>query len=237
MKQRKTYLRLHNINPDDSFTMIDRLIANELDFDPVQLREHFLIMQFGFIVMSVTLAGAILLLAMHPDVQEKLFDELNANLSGTFDEEDVEKCFKLRYLDMVFRESSRIFTAVPISAREATEDFEIEKGLIIPKGTSLMVNLNAIHRLKDIWGEDGDKFNPDNFLPENVATRHPLSFIAFLGSECIGYRLSMNLMKITIAKLIKSLRFSSQLRLKDIRTSQCITLKLLHEHSIEVERR
>lgn len=91
-------------------------------------------------------------------------------------------------MERVIKETLRIAPVGPVIFRETMADFELEKGLIIPKGTTFILNIYALHRRKDIWGEKAEIFDPDNFLPENVAKRHPCSFIPFSTGRrnCIG---------------------------------------------------
>ena len=58
---------------------------------------------------------------------------------------------------------------------------------LIPKGAEISVNLYAIHRDPRHF-ENPNEFNPDNFLPDVVAQRHPHAYIPFtLGQrKCIG---------------------------------------------------
>lgn len=45
-----------------------------------------------------------------------------------------------------------------------------------------------LHRTASIWGPNAAKFDPNNFLPDNVAERHSHSFVPFgFGSRnCVG---------------------------------------------------
>ena len=55
------------------------------------------------------------------------------------------------------------------------------------KGTTVLICPGAIH-MDEHYFPDPDKFDPDRFLPENGANRHPYAFMPFsAGSRnCIG---------------------------------------------------
>lgn len=57
----------------------------------------------------------------------------------------------------------------------------------MPKGTSVVVLLAKTHRSKKYW-PNPLTFDPDRFLPEEVAKRHPFSFVPFNAGprNCIG---------------------------------------------------
>lgn len=60
--------------------------------------------------------------------------------------------------------------------------------LFVPAETELVVSIYELQRNKKIWGNLADEFNPDNFLPENIESKHVYSFIPYsAGSRnCIG---------------------------------------------------
>lgn len=65
------------------------------------------------------------MLALHPECQQKAAAELK-DVYGTVDATiDLESLNKLTYLDMVIKETMRLFPVVPVGARVATEEFSI----------------------------------------------------------------------------------------------------------------
>ncbi|MCL4129700.1 UNVERIFIED_CONTAM: hypothetical protein GTU68_029859 [Idotea baltica] len=87
----------------------------------------------GYETTASALAFTTYLLAKHPDVQEKLYEEISENMSPENDQPTYEDIMKLSYLDQVFNESLRMYP--PVSSflqRETTKADEIN-GLTIQK--------------------------------------------------------------------------------------------------------
>lgn len=139
------------------------------------------------IFLATATAHCLLFLAQHQNVQNRMVEEFN-EVFASEDEVTMESLGKLQYMERVIKETLRIAPVGPVIFREAMEDFEIEKGLIIPKGTTFVLNIYALHRAPHIWGPKANLFDPENFLPENVAKRHTASFIPFSTGRrnCIG---------------------------------------------------
>ena len=54
----------------------------------------------------------------------------------------------------------------------------ISDGVRLPRGTSVTIIIDALHRLEDFWDEPNE-FRPDRFSPENSKNRDPYSYIPF----------------------------------------------------------
>ena len=128
------------------------------------------------------------MLAMHPQYQEKLYEELCSvfpQKAFTFTYEDIQE---LPYLNMVINETLRLQPSAPLIIRQTKENIQLDDNVRLPAGVQVVVPLFHLHRRKDIWGPMADKFNPDNFLPSNLKDKHACAFIPFSkGSRnCIG---------------------------------------------------
>lgn len=186
----KSQVDKNNENGDmvDRNILIDHILLNEDKFTDQEINDHIVTFVSGYETWANALAHTMLLIAIHPEIQEKCFEEINCVFSSKDIEIDSVSMNQLQYLDMVQKEVYRLMPAVPIVLRQTRDDFELDEGLVVPKNVNFVINLYALHRRKDIWGEDADTFNPDNFLPENVNKRHPFSFIPFSSGKrnCIG---------------------------------------------------
>ncbi|CAO1371149.1 unnamed protein product [Diamesa serratosioi] len=229
----------NEINSETRNILIDNIILNEEKFTPEEINDHILTFVSGYETWANGLAHTILLLAMHPEVQEKCVDEINSVFTADDIELDYESLTELPYFDRVQKEAFRLLPTVPMVLRQTLEEFEIQPGVVIPKDVNVLINFFALHRQPEIWGENADKFDPDNFLPENAAKRHPFSFIPFSAGQrnCIAYRYTMLSLKITVVKLLKAFKLSTDMQLKDLRFKSYISLKLCSPHLLRIERR
>ncbi|XP_019562033.3 cytochrome P450 4c21-like [Aedes albopictus] len=189
---------------------------------------------------ALTLTHVILLLAMHQDIQEKVYDEI-VNVLGSTDPSitvDNEHLSKLSYMEMVIKESMRLLPIAAVFGRKCTAPTRISK-TTIPEGANLILGAFNLHRNPKYWGPHADQFDPNHFLPDRVAERHPYSFLPFSGGprNCIGYKYAMMSMKIMLCYLLRAYRFRSPLRLNQLQLSMSLTLKITNRNMMTVERR
>lgn len=137
---------------------------------------------------ALTISYVILLLAMHPDIQERLYDELRSVYETQTENTIYEHIQKLPYLDSVLKEGMRLFPVAPFIVRTVCADTQLSN-CTVPKDAIIMMSLFNLHRNEIEWGTNSENFDPDNFfLSERVATRSPFSFLPFSGGprNCIG---------------------------------------------------
>lgn len=178
------------------------------------------------------------MLAMHKDMQQKVFDEIDLVYSGTDGIADYESIHKLDYLDMVIKETMRLFPVLPITGRE-TED-EIELGPhTIPKGTVLCIFAYGVHRSKKYWGEDANLFRPSRFEPENIAKIHQYAFIPFTGGPrlCIGWRYAMFFMKVYLSNFFRNYTVDTSTKLEDIKLTFAPSIVFENKHMVTLKKR
>lgn len=65
--------------------------------------------------------------------------------------------------------------------------FKFADGKTLPEGSSIVLGIIKTHRDEKHW-PDPLKFDPDRFLPEQVATRNPYCYLPFSGGprNCLG---------------------------------------------------
>jgi cytochrome P450 len=93
------------------------------------LTGFFFFLAAAFDTTATSISTVLLLLAMNPGEQEKLFDEIDSVLSDDSHGVDKEKISQLTYLDLVIKEALRLLPTVRLIARKATENVELSKSL------------------------------------------------------------------------------------------------------------
>jgi cytochrome P450 len=114
-------------------------------------------------------------LMQYPDVLAKVMQEINnvvGNRNVTF-----EDLSQLTYLRRVIEETLRIYPPIWVLTRKNTNTFQIGD-YKIPARSNLIICPYTLHRHPLYW-PDPEKFDPDRFLPENVAKRPKLAYLPF----------------------------------------------------------
>lgn len=141
----------------------------------------------GYETTATAATNICALLAIYPDIQEKLFDEIHCVVPDQEIDVTQEDIHNMPYLDAFIKESLRFFPVVPVLTRILNEDMNLGE-VTIPKGTEYIMDIWNMHRVQSNWKFDAQKFNPENFFPQNAVARHPYSYIPFSAGprNCIG---------------------------------------------------
>lgn len=218
---------------------IDQLILHDGRFSDEEIHDHiYTFVAAGYETTALQTAFTLLLLAIHKDVQEKVYQEILEAFPNDEMEINREKLESLNYLEVVIKESMRLLPPVPIIGRETIEDFELNE-LIVPKGVTLLINFFNLHRRKDIWGPDAENFNPERFLPENDKKRHSHSFLPFSNGsrDCIGKYYAMLSIMTILVKFVKNYRITTDLKYEELKFKADITLKVCQNLMVKIEKR
>lgn len=221
----------------DKNLIIDQIISHRDEYTVAEIKSHFMDQTGPSDLFATNISNAILMLALNPEVQEKLFQELNKFLPENYDVMDKDMMTKCEYLDMFFKENLRLFPVIPIILREALEDFKMEPDILIPKGTSFLVNFYALHRNEKYW-DDAEKFMPERFS-ENSGGRHPGTFLPFSSGTraCIAFKYSTEAFKVIIARLVRNFKFTTNLKMENLELRVLILLKLCGPHLVTINKR
>ncbi|XP_062557040.1 cytochrome P450 4c21-like [Armigeres subalbatus] len=201
------------------------------------LHNVFTILIAGNDTSGLGVAHACLFLAIYPDIQQKVYDEVIKHFPANLPL-DADSLRQLEYTDMFLKEVLRHCPVAPTVARQNLKDLELD-GVRIPAGNTLTFSFFALHRREDMWGPDAEKFDPENFTPERCEKRHPYAFMPFSSGSrnCIGGRYAMISMKVMIVHVVRNFLLKTELKHADLKYKFGMTLKLPFSHFIQVCRR
>uniref|UniRef100_A0A182Q9E0 Cytochrome P450 n=1 Tax=Anopheles farauti TaxID=69004 RepID=A0A182Q9E0_9DIPT len=193
----------------------------------------------GHDTTATTMSNLLLMLAIHPEVQERVYQEVMSVCPDLTKPVTMEEANKLVYTEMVCKETMRLFPVGPLIGRKCVADVKLDDKHTIPAGCSVALGIYQIHRDPSIWGPEAAKFNPDNFLPEKVAERHPYAYLPFSGGprNCIGIRYAWLSMKILIVHLVRNYRFKTSLKMDDLVIKFAIILRITNGCLVSIEDR
>jgi cytochrome P450/NADPH-cytochrome P450 reductase len=188
-------------------TVPDPETGAHLDLETV--RDQVLMhMSNGFNGPSITGTWLAYLLATHPEVEERLVDEIDA-ISGGDPEYDLQydDLASLPYTTQVIKEALRLHPPMPITIRRS-----LRNGLLGPyrmrKGDIVFVGALAAQRDPRYWGPDPEAFDPDRFAADKVLERPRHSFIPFsVGKrQCMAQEVTFMMLRVLLFEVYNRYR-------------------------------
>ncbi|XP_054848946.1 cytochrome P450 3A21-like [Eublepharis macularius] len=191
----------NNTNKSNGMDHVDKaLTENEI------LAQAVIFIFAGYEATSNILGYLAYELAVHPDTQQKLQEEIDSVLPNkapvTYD-----SVMQMEYLDMAVNETLRMYPVGGRLERVCKKDVEIN-GLTIPKGVVVMVASHVMHFDPEYWPEPKE-FRPERFSPEMKDKINPYVFMPFGAGprNCIGMRFALLIIKVSIASLMQHFTF------------------------------
>ncbi|KAI5796428.1 cytochrome P450 [Geopyxis carbonaria] len=179
--------------------------------DPLQLRSQLLnILLAGRDTTASLLGWTFYVLARHPAVYARLRREILASDPLT----SFERLKALPYLRHVLAEVLRLYPAVPVNSRTATRDTLLPTGggpagtapVLIPSGARVQWSVFALHRRRDIFGEDAEEFRPERWEERAKSGEKAWGweYLPFNGGPriCLGQQFALTEAAYTVAAVV-----------------------------------
>lgn len=183
--------------------LLDVLLLSSIENKPLtnsEIQEEVDTFTFaGHDTTSNAISFTLYNIAKHSDVQEKLNAEIKENLPPG-KKLSFKILGKFKYLDMVIKETLRLYPPVPIISRRLFEEVYVGD-FMAPK------NANYNLALYEIFRNEKDFENPENFIPERFLSNiPPFAFIPFSAGirNCIGQKFAMINIKTSVINILRN---------------------------------
>ncbi|XP_062223276.1 geraniol 8-hydroxylase-like [Phragmites australis] len=151
---------------------------------------------------ATTIEWAMAALLQNPEVMKKVKGELMGVL-GTKTQVEESDIGQLPYLQAVVKEVLRFYPTIATSFYRAESTVQVQ-GYTIPEGTTIILNIWAVHRNADVW-TDPDKFMPERFIERDCDfSGKDYKLIPFGGGRriCLGLPLAYRTVHLILASLL-----------------------------------
>ncbi|KAF2902222.1 hypothetical protein ILUMI_03964 [Ignelater luminosus] len=184
-----------------------------------------------------TCSFLLLVLGMHPDIQDKLAKEIIETIGIPTEKITYKDLAKLKYLDMCIKETLRLFPIGPYILRKVVEDVQM-CGRTIPKDCTLVLSFYNLQRSAKYW-EKPNEFYPEHFSPHLVAQRHPYAFLPFSAGarSCPGQLFAYVAIKTVAVAILQQYIIEADGTLQDIKLKADISIRPINNFKIRIRKR
>ncbi|KAF0760019.1 Uncharacterized protein FWK35_00004731, partial [Aphis craccivora] len=243
MKNNKNAINTNGGDKKPLKVFLDTLLdLNEAgaNFSDDDIRDEVVTMMIGGSETStITVCFCLLMLAIHPIIQDKVNDEIFEVLGDGDQTITIEDTVKLVYLEQCIRETLRLYPIAPLLLRLLQDDVKIySDNHTLPKGTICVISPICTHHIPELYPNPWS-YNPDNFDAENVNKRHKYSFIAFSGGPrgCLGSKYAMLSMKVLVSTFLRNYSVHTNIKLSDVKLKVDILMRSANGYPITIQQR
>ncbi|XP_058802793.1 cytochrome P450 9e2-like [Phymastichus coffea] len=183
----------------------------KLDIDEMSA-QAFIFFLAGFETTSTQMCLLAYQLAIYPDIQKRLQNEIDQVMEKTAGDPSYEAIQEMQYLDAVFNESLRRDTQATCIDRVCNKPFELPPALpgakpfVISKDMIVGFSGRCTHWDSKYY-EDPEKFDPDRYYRKKVSINDELNLGFGIGPRmCIGNRFAIVETKILLFHVLKKFR-------------------------------
>lgn len=182
------------------------------------------------------LSWTIFCLCQHPDVAEKVRQEL-ADVCGIRGPA-YEDMSRLPYLQAVLSEALRLYPSVPVDTKVAANNDTWPDGTFVPRGTTVIYDIYCMGRDTKIWGDDAEKFRPERWLDmSEPPSSYEYAVFNAGPRECLGKRLAWVEMKTCLAMLLPNIDFKLAVSATEVIPDTQLTIGMAHGLPCFIEHR
>ena len=216
-------------------TLLEARYEDGAPMSTQQLRDEVMtLLLAGHETTAVSLSWIWFLLSNHPEVEQKLWAELDQVLHGR--SPTINDLAALPYTERIVKEAMRLYPPVWAITRSAIKDCEIG-GFHVPAKSSVIMSQWVMHRDPRYYDEP-ERFFPDRWLDERYKTAPRFSYFPFGGGPrvCIGNTFAQTEAALVLATIAQQY----QLRLvpgHPVEPTPSITLRPRHGVKVILSRR
>lgn len=128
------------------------------------------------------------MLAMHPEYQERVFQEVYTVMPDENDNLSQDELDRLSFTDLCVRETMRLFPTAPLIGRVANKPIKLKNNVEIPPNVPIIFGLRQIHIQEKYFGPTAHIFDPYRFLDETIIKLPASAYVPFSYGprNCIG---------------------------------------------------
>ncbi|XP_031639205.1 probable cytochrome P450 313a4 [Contarinia nasturtii] len=180
------------------------------------------------------------MLTLHPEYQEKVFQEILTVMPHIDTELTKADLDKLEFIDLCIRETLRIFPTAPIIARTSIKPIKLNNNVEIPPDVPIVFGIRQLHIREEYYGPTSRIFSPYRFMDEKVKTLPSSAYVPFSygARNCIGYFYAKVSVKCCVVHLIRNYRLTTIYKnIDEMKPVLNVSMRLIDKNMVILERR